>query len=100
MVVMFPEGTRRRKGCGSGTRHAGERRSPCRSWGRRPTGSGRHLRHREARPARPLRVAYGPAIDTDDLSALPDGEAARIATDRCETHCWSSNGVSREAATS
>ena len=30
----------------------------------------------------PLRVAYGPPIETDDLVALPESDAARIATDR------------------
>ncbi len=82
-VVMFPEGTRRRKGVRK--RHEARWRS----------GAARIALTAEVplvpagisgteRLARlgPLRVAYGPPIATDDLSGLPIGEAARVATDR------------------
>jgi 1-acyl-sn-glycerol-3-phosphate acyltransferase len=82
-VVMFPEGTRRRKGVRK--RHEARWRS----------GAARIALTAEVplvpagisgteRLARlgPLRVAYGPPIPTGDLAALPTGEAARVATDR------------------
>ena len=82
-VVMFPEGTRRRKGLRK--RHEARWR----------TGAARIALTAEVplvpagisgteRLARlgPLRVAYGPPIPTGDLAALPIGEAARVATDR------------------
>jgi 1-acyl-sn-glycerol-3-phosphate acyltransferase len=82
-VVMFPEGTRRSKGLWK--RHEARWR----------TGAARIALAAEVplvpagisgteRLARlgPLRVAYGPPIDTGDLAALPDGDAARIATER------------------
>jgi 1-acyl-sn-glycerol-3-phosphate acyltransferase len=82
-VVMFPEGTRRQKGLRK--RHEARWR----------TGAARIALTADVplvpagisgtdRLARlgPLRVAYGPPIPTNDLGALPTGEAARVATDR------------------
>jgi 1-acyl-sn-glycerol-3-phosphate acyltransferase len=82
-VVMFPEGTRRSKGMRK--RHQARWR----------TGAARIALAAEVplvpagisgteRLARlgPLRVAYGTPIATDDLVDLPDGEAARVVTDR------------------
>jgi 1-acyl-sn-glycerol-3-phosphate acyltransferase len=82
-VVMFPEGTRRRKGIRK--KHEARWRS----------GAARIALAAEVplvpagisgteRLARlgPLRVAYGAPIVTADLSDLPVGEAARIATGR------------------
>jgi 1-acyl-sn-glycerol-3-phosphate acyltransferase len=82
-VVMFPEGTRRQKGIRK--KHEARWR----------TGAARIALEADVplvpagiagteRLARlgPLRVAYGPPIDMDDLAELPTGEAARIATDR------------------
>ena len=82
-VVMFPEGTRRRKG----VRKKHEAR-----W---RTGAARIALEAEVplvpagiagtdRLARlgPLRVAYGAPIDVSDLAPLPVGQAARVATDR------------------
>jgi 1-acyl-sn-glycerol-3-phosphate acyltransferase len=82
-IVMFPEGTRRRKGLRK--RHEARWR----------TGAARialeaHVplvpagiagTERLARLG-PLRVAYGVPIELDDLEDLPAGDAARIATDR------------------
>ena len=83
VVVMFPEGTRRQKGFRK------QREARWRSGAARialradvplvPAGiSGTERLVRLG----PLRVAYGPPIDTDDLVALPESDAARIATDR------------------
>jgi 1-acyl-sn-glycerol-3-phosphate acyltransferase len=82
-VVMFPEGTRRQKGIRK--RHEARWR----------TGAARIALEADVplvpagiagtdRLARlgPLRVAYGPPIDMNDLAELPTGEAARVATDR------------------
>jgi len=82
-VVMFPEGTRRQKGIRK--KHEARWR----------TGAARIALEAEVplvpagiagtqRLARlgPLRVAYGPPIEVDDLAELPTGEAARVATDR------------------
>jgi 1-acyl-sn-glycerol-3-phosphate acyltransferase len=82
-VVMFPEGTRRRKGVRK--RHEARWRS----------GAARIALAAEVplvpagiagteRLARlgPLRVAYGAPIATDDLSELPLPEGARVATER------------------
>ena len=82
-VVMFPEGTRRRKGLRKkhearwrtgAARIALEARVPLVPAGIAGT-------ERLARLG-PLRVAYGAPIQVDDLADLPTGEAARIATDR------------------
>jgi 1-acyl-sn-glycerol-3-phosphate acyltransferase len=82
-VVMFPEGTRRRKGLRK--KHEARWRS----------GAARIALQAEAplvpagisgteRLARigPLRVSYGPPLDMDDLRELPTAEAARVATER------------------
>ncbi len=82
-VVMFPEGTRRQKGI---------RKKHQARW---RTGAARIALEADVplvpagiagteRLARlgPLRVAYGPPIDMDDLAELPAAEAARVATDR------------------
>jgi 1-acyl-sn-glycerol-3-phosphate acyltransferase len=85
-VVMFPEGTRRRKGL----RKKHEAR-----W---HTGAARIALEADVplvpagisgtnRLARlgPLRVRYGPPIELGDLDALPEAEAARVATDRLQS---------------
>jgi 1-acyl-sn-glycerol-3-phosphate acyltransferase len=84
-VVMFPEGTRRRKGLRK--RHEARWR----------TGAARIALDSEVPlvPAAiagtdrlahlgPLRVRYGNPILLDDLSELPRADAARVATDRLE----------------
>ena len=82
-VVMFPEGTRRRKGMLK--RHEARWRS-----GAARIALTAHVplvpagisgTERLARLG-PLRVAYGAPIATDDLSELPLAEAARVATER------------------
>jgi 1-acyl-sn-glycerol-3-phosphate acyltransferase len=82
-VVMFPEGTRRQKGVRKkhdarwrtgAARIAIEAGVPLVPAGIAGT-------DRLARLG-PLRVVYGPPIDVADLSPLPIGEAARLATDR------------------
>ena len=84
-VVMFPEGTRRRKGIRK--KHEARWR----------TGAARIALEAGVplvpaavagtdRLSRfgPLRVRYGDAIELDDLVVLPENEAARIATERLE----------------
>ena len=84
-VVMFPEGTRRRKGL--------RKRFEAR-W---HTGAARIALEAEVplvpagisgteRLSRlgPLRVAYGAPVDVDDLHGLPIDERAQMATDRLE----------------
>jgi 1-acyl-sn-glycerol-3-phosphate acyltransferase len=82
-VVMFPEGTRRRKGLRKkhearwrtgAARIALEAGVPLVPAG--IAGTERLVR------LGPLRVGYGAPIETGDLSDLPTAEAARIATDR------------------
>ena len=82
-IVMFPEGTRRRKGIRKkhearwrtgAARIALEARVPLVPAGIAGT-------ERLARLG-PLRVAYGAPIQVDDLADLSRDEAARIATDR------------------
>lgn len=84
-VVMFPEGTRRRKGLRKkyearfrtgAARIALEAGVPLVPAGISGT-------DRLARLGR-LRVAYGPPVDVEDLGDVPVAEAARIATDRLE----------------
>jgi 1-acyl-sn-glycerol-3-phosphate acyltransferase len=85
-VVMFPEGTRRRKGLRK--KHEARWR----------TGAARIALEAEVplvpaavagteRLARlgPLRVRYGDPIELADLGQLPGDEAARVATERLET---------------
>jgi len=83
VVVMFPEGTRRQKGLRK-RREARWRTGAARIALRADVPlvpAGISGTERLARLG-PLRVAYGPPIDTDDLVALPESDAARIATDR------------------
>jgi 1-acyl-sn-glycerol-3-phosphate acyltransferase len=82
-VVMFPEGTRRRKGMRK--RHEARWRSGAARialTARVPlVPAGISGTERLARLG-PLRVAYGPPIVTDDVSELPIAEAARVVTER------------------
>ena len=82
-IVMFPEGTRRRKGMRK--RHEARWRSGAArialTAGVPLVPAGISGTERLARLG-PLRVAYGAPIATADLSELPLGEAARVATDR------------------
>jgi 1-acyl-sn-glycerol-3-phosphate acyltransferase len=83
VVVMFPEGTRRQKGL-SKRREVRWRTGAARIALRADVPlvpAGISGTERLARLG-PLRVAYGPPIETDDLVALPESDAARIATDR------------------
>jgi 1-acyl-sn-glycerol-3-phosphate acyltransferase len=82
-VVMFPEGTRRRKGVRK--KHEARWRSGAARIALTAdvplvpagiSGTDRLVR------LGPLRVAYGAPIVTDDLSGIPLGEAARTATER------------------
>lgn len=82
-VVMFPEGTRRRKGLRK--KHEARWRSGA---ARIALQSGAPLvpagiagTERLARLG-PLRVAYGRPVETGDLAGLPIAEAARVATGR------------------
>jgi 1-acyl-sn-glycerol-3-phosphate acyltransferase len=84
-VVMFPEGTRRRKGLRK--KHEARFRSGA---ARIALEAGVPLipagiagTERLARLG-PLRVAYGPPIDMGDLVGKPVGDAARVATERLE----------------
>ena len=83
VVVMFPEGTRRRKGLrkkhearwhSGAARIALDARVPLVPAGISGT-------DRIARLA-PLRVAYGAPIELADLESLPPSDASRIATER------------------
>ena len=83
VVVMFPEGTRRQKGLRK-RREVRWRSGAARIALRADVPlvpAGISGTERLARLG-PLRVAYGPPIDTRDLVALPESDAARIATDR------------------
>jgi 1-acyl-sn-glycerol-3-phosphate acyltransferase len=84
-VVMFPEGTRRRKGLRK--KHEARWRTGA---ARIALEAGVPLvpaaiagTDRLARLG-PLRVRYGDPIDVDGLAVLPPAEAARIATDRLQ----------------
>jgi 1-acyl-sn-glycerol-3-phosphate acyltransferase len=82
-VVMFPEGTRRRKGLRK--KHEARWRTGAArialEAGVPLVPAGIAGTERLGRLG-PLRVAYGRPIDVGDLAALPVGEAARVATDR------------------
>jgi 1-acyl-sn-glycerol-3-phosphate acyltransferase len=82
-VVMFPEGTRRRKGVRK--KHEARWRSGAArialEAGVPLVPAGIAGTDRLARLAR-LSVAYGPPIQLGDLTGLPAGEAARVATER------------------
>ena len=83
-VVMFPEGTRRRKGHAQEARGAlAHGRRAHRARGGRSARAGRDRGHRAARAARPAprRVRAARSRSTTSPS-LPTGEAARVATDR------------------
>jgi 1-acyl-sn-glycerol-3-phosphate acyltransferase len=82
-VVMFPEGTRRRKGLRKRYEarwHTGAARIALEA-GVPLVPAGIAGTDRLARLG-PLRVAYGPPIDVADLGELPIAEGARVATDR------------------
>ena len=82
-VVMFPEGTRRSKGLRKRHEarwHTGAARIAL-SAGVPLIPAGIAGTDRLGRLG-PLRVAYGPPIETSDLGAMDDGEAAQVATDR------------------
>ena len=82
-VVMFPEGTRRSKGLRK--KHEARWRSGAArialEAGVPLVPAGIAGTDRLARLG-PLRVAYGPPIEVGDLTELPVGTAARMATDR------------------
>ena len=82
-VVMFPEGTRRRKGLRK--KHEARFRTGAArialEAGVPLVPAGIAGTERLARLG-PLRVAYGAPIAVDDLDVLPLDEAARVATDR------------------
>jgi len=82
-VVMFPEGTRRRKGLRKKHEarwHSGAARIALEA-GVPLVPAGIVGTNRLARFG-PLRVAYGSAIELADLSQLPLEEGAQVATDR------------------
>jgi 1-acyl-sn-glycerol-3-phosphate acyltransferase len=82
-VVMFPEGTRRSKGLRKRYEarwHTGAARIAL-SAGVPLVPAGIAGTERLGRLG-PLRVAYGPPIETSDLGAMEEGEAAQVATDR------------------
>jgi 1-acyl-sn-glycerol-3-phosphate acyltransferase len=84
-VVMFPEGTRRRKGMRK--KHEARWRTGAArialEAGVPLVPAGISGTERLARLG-PLRVAYGPPIDVRDLHEQPASEAARVATERLE----------------
>ena len=83
VVVMFPEGTRRRKGLRKRHEarwHSGAARIALEA-GVPLVPAGIAGTNKLARLG-PLRVAYGPPIELGDLSSLPAAEAAQVATDR------------------
>ena len=83
VVVMFPEGTRRRKGLRKRHEarwHTGAARIALEA-GVPLVPAGITGTDRLGRLG-PLRVAYGPPVETGDLGGLDEGEAAQIATDR------------------
>jgi 1-acyl-sn-glycerol-3-phosphate acyltransferase len=82
-VVMFPEGTRRRKGLRKRFEarwHTGAARIALEA-GVPLVPAGIAGTERLSRLG-PLRVRYGPPLDLSDLGSLPPAEAARVATDR------------------
>jgi 1-acyl-sn-glycerol-3-phosphate acyltransferase len=85
VVVMFPEGTRRRKGMRKKREaqwHTGAARIALEA-GVPLVPAGIAGTDRLARLG-PLRVAYGPPIELSDLTPLSVGDAARVATDRLQ----------------
>jgi 1-acyl-sn-glycerol-3-phosphate acyltransferase len=83
VVVMFPEGTRRSKGLRKrrdARWHTGAARIALEAGVPLvPAGIAGTERLRRLGP---LRVAYGPPVETSDLGALEEAEAAQVATDR------------------
>ena len=82
-LIIFPEGTRRSKGLRKRHEarwHTGAARIAL-SAGVPLIPAGIAGTDRLGRLG-PLRVAYGPPIETSDLGAMDDGEAAQVATDR------------------
>ena len=82
-VVMFPEGTRRRKGIvkrHEARWHSGAARIALEA-GVPLVPAGIAGTDRLSRLG-PLRVSYGPPIELEDLQALPRDDAARAATER------------------
>ena len=85
VVVMFPEGTRRRKGLRKKYEarwHTGAARIALDA-GVPLVPAGIAGTNRLARLG-PLRVAYGTPIELDDLASLPAADAAQVATDRLQ----------------
>ena len=85
VVVMFPEGTRRRKGLRKKYEarwHTGAARIALEA-GVPLVPAGISGTDRLARLG-PLRVAYGRPIELDDLSSLSPADAAQVATDRLQ----------------
>ena len=85
VVVMFPEGTRRRKGLRKKYEarwHTGAARIALEA-GVPLVPAGITGTNRLARFG-PLRVAYGRPIELEDLSGLPPDESAQVATDRLQ----------------
>lgn len=83
VVVMFPEGTRRRKGLRKKFQpraHTGAARIALLA--KAPLVPAAIAGADRLRRLGPLRVAYGPPIPVDDLADRDTGEAARIATER------------------
>ena len=84
VVVMFPEGTRRKKGLVKKHQAAGTVRRGADRAGRRSAARPRgHRRHRPAAHAGAAEVAYGAPIEMDDLLASGDmRRASQEATER------------------
>jgi len=85
VVVMFPEGTRRRKGLRKKYEarwHTGAARIALEA-GVPLVPAGIAGTNRLARLG-PLRVAYGRPIEVGDLAGLPAAEAAQVASDRLQ----------------
>jgi 1-acyl-sn-glycerol-3-phosphate acyltransferase len=95
-VVMFPEGTRRSKGLRKRYEarwHTGAARIAL-SAGVPLVPAGIAGTERLGRLG-PLRVAYGPPIETSDLGTMDDGEAAQVATDRLREAITALEAVAR-----
>jgi 1-acyl-sn-glycerol-3-phosphate acyltransferase len=95
-VVMFPEGTRRSKGLRKRYEarwHTGAARIAL-SAGVPLVPAGIAGTERLGRLG-PLRVAYGPPIETSDLGAMEEGEAAQVATDRLREAITALEAVAR-----
>ena len=83
IVVMFPEGTRRRKGLRKKFKprpHTGAARIAI--WAEAPLIPAAIIGTDRLRRLGPLRVRYGPPVPVDDLRGLEPGDAARSATER------------------